>query len=393
VLLEKAPYVALGLVAAGLGVWAQHTNRFFSSVADVSWIARISLAVHSAWFYLSASVMPFGLSPLYERPHPFDPLAPRFLAAALAVTGAALAAWMARRRWPALPTAALAYVAMLAPVSGLAHSGHQIAHDRYSYFPSLALALLLGAGVVAVMRATAHGSTRRSLALIAGIALGLWLVTLGVLTRDQSLVWRDSQTLWSYAVDAEPTCSVCHQNLGANLANAGNLPPALYHLETAVKLRPDRARAHHNLGLAIVKERRRPGAVTQGLAHIETALRLAPGDHETLAAYGAALIDADEPARALAPLESALARDPGHVLARTNFGAALHRLGDHAAAADHFSRAIALDPASVTPRYALAVLHSERGNTAQALVQLAEVWRLDARVAQALEMRLKQVRP
>jgi Flp pilus assembly protein TadD len=309
------------------------------------------------------------------------------------VTAASVAVWLARCRWPALPAAWVAYLVMLAPVSGLAHSGHQIAHDRYSYFPSLPLALLLGAGVVAVTRATAHGSSRRSLALGAGVALGLWLVTLGVLTRDQSLVWRDSETLWSHAVDAEPTCSVCHENLGVNLANVGKLPPALYHLEQAVKLRPDRAQAHRNLGIAVLKERRVPGAVRRGLAHVETALRLAPGDHETLAAYGAALIDADQPAAALGPLESALAHDPAHVLARTNLGTALFRLGEHAAASEHFHRAMAIDPTSPAPRYALAVLHSERGNTAQALGQLAEVRRIDARLAEALELRLKKVTP
>ena len=394
VLLEKVPYVVLGVAAAGLALYAQHANRFFSSVADVPWIARAALALYSAWFYVASSVMPFGLSAVYERPHPLDPFAPRFVGAALAVTAAAIALlWMARRRWPAPLAAAVAYVAMLSPVSGLAHSGHQIAHDRYSYFPSLPLALLLGAGVVALLRATAHGSTRRSLALGVGVALGLWLVTLGVLTRDQSLVWRDPETLWFHAVDAEPTCSVCHENLGVNLANVGKYPPALYHLEHAVKLRPDRAQAHRNLGIALVKERRTPAAVKQGLAHIETALRLAPDDQETLAAYGAALIEADQPAAALRPLESALARNPGHVLARTNLGTALYRLGDHAAAVQHFYQAMAIDPTSAPPRYALAVLHSERGNTAQALGQLAEVRRLDARLAQSLELRLKQVTP
>jgi Tfp pilus assembly protein PilF len=392
VLLEKVPYVVLGLVGAGLGVYAQHANRFFSPLVDVSWIARISLALHSAWFYVVSSLMPFGLSPLYERPHPFDPFAPRFVGAALAVTVAALAVFMARRRWPALLAASTAYLVMLAPVSGLAHSGHQVAHDRYSYFPSLALALLLGAGVVALVRATSHGATRPSLALGAGVALGLWLLTLGVLTRDQSQVWRDSETLWSHAVDAEPTCSICHENLAVNLARAGKLPPAMYHFEQSVKLRPDRFQAHRNLGVAVLKSGTR-GAVKTALAHIETALRLAPGDHETLAAYGAALVDADEPARARGFLESALARDPDHVLARTNLGAALYRLGDHAAAAEHFTRAMALDPTSAPPRYGLAVLHFERGNTAQALVQLAEVRRLDARLAQSLEVRLTQVRP
>jgi tetratricopeptide (TPR) repeat protein len=242
------------------------------------------------------------------------------------------------------------------------------------------------------MRATARGSTRRSLALTAGVALSLWLVALGVITRDQSAVWRDAETLWSHAVDAEPSCTICRENLGVNLASAGKMPAALYHLGEAVKLRPDRAQTHRNLGVAVLKARG-PVAVKTALAHLETALRLAPDDHETLAAYGAALIDDRRYVAAIVPLRSALARKPGHVLAHTNLGTALEVLGDHAAAAEHYERAMALDPTSAPPRYALAVLHAQRGNTAQALVQLAEVRRLDAPLARSLELKLEQVTP
>ena len=59
---------------------------------------------------------------------------------------------LARRRWPAGLAAWAAYGAMLAPVSGLAHAGPQLVADRFSYLPSLALTLLLGAGVVAATR-------------------------------------------------------------------------------------------------------------------------------------------------------------------------------------------------------------------------------------------------
>ena len=40
-----------------------------------------------------------------------------------------------------------AYLVLLAPQSGLLHAGYALAADRYSYLPTLAPALLLGAGV------------------------------------------------------------------------------------------------------------------------------------------------------------------------------------------------------------------------------------------------------
>jgi Tfp pilus assembly protein PilF len=386
--LEKLPYLTLGAVAAALAAYGQHVNDFFSPLTDLAWTARVALALYSAWFYVATSLLPFGLSPVYELPHPVDPLAPRFAGAALAVLVGGVALVLGRRRWPAALAAATAYVVMLAPVSGLAHAGHQVTNDRYSYFPSLPWALLLGAAVVAVARATAHGRLRRPLALAAAVVLAAWLVVLGAISRDQSRVWHDSETLWVAALDAEPTCSICHGNFGAYLADRGKMAPAVYHLQLAVRLRPDRPQTHHRLALALLKERRGPGAVPEAIRHLETALRLAPRDVENLEAYGAALIEDGRPAAALGPLGSALRTDPRHVIARTNFGTALEMLGAEDAALEQYTRAMAIDPASAPPRGALAMLHARRGNTAQALVHLEEVKRLDPALAESLQPRV-----
>jgi hypothetical protein len=55
---------------------------------------------------------------------------------------------LARHRAAGALAAWVHSIIVLAPVSGIAHAGHQLAHDRYSYLSGLGFAVLAGAGVM-----------------------------------------------------------------------------------------------------------------------------------------------------------------------------------------------------------------------------------------------------
>src|SRR5881296_1264359 len=220
-LIEKIPFVLLGVAGAVATYYAQNANAFITPLQRYPLTARIGMTFYSLWFYASKTVVPAGLGPLYELPARVNPLDWRFLGPAIAVTMITAALVALRRRWPAGLTVWACYAIALGPVMGLVHSGYQLAHDRYSYLPALALALMFGglAGVAA--REAVAGRLRPILAGALGVAGVAWLVGLAVLTFNQVQIWHDTETLWRFALDAEPDCVICHSNLGIYFGNRG----------------------------------------------------------------------------------------------------------------------------------------------------------------------------
>src|SRR5262249_35810124 len=119
------------------------------SLDELSLLARLKIASYGACFYVVRTLVPTDLHPLYSIPG--GPGLDRLIvwsALVACVTLSAIAVWQWRRR-PWLAVVWFSYLALLAPVSGLAQAGPQIAADRYSYLPGMVLAIALGGLVLA----------------------------------------------------------------------------------------------------------------------------------------------------------------------------------------------------------------------------------------------------
>lgn len=364
---EKAPYIALGLIAAMLGYWAQAANRFITSGAKIPWSARPSLVAHNLWFYVAKTALPFDLSPLYELPATFDVLAPRFVVPVVTVAIATLALVAAARRWPAGLAVAVAYAVTLAPVSGIVHSGHQLTHDRYSYLPCLGWALLIGAGIAAVADAGARGRLRPAMTWSVIAAFASWIAALSFLTWHQVETWRDNETLWTYAVESTPGCSVCELNLGTTRLNQNQFAQALGNFERALTERPDRAKGHNNLGLAFARQ----GAIDTAVEHFRRAVEGGPDDASSLMNLGVALMKLGRPAEGLVYLKRAEQASPDDVLIASNLGTALVEARRPQEAIVRLRRAVAQAPTMAQPRYALVGALVAAGDITEARRELA----------------------
>jgi protein O-mannosyl-transferase len=338
VLLEKIPFVVLGLTGAAVAYYAQNANSFLTPLQHYPPTARIGMAFYSLWFYASKTVVPEGLGPLYELPARVNPLDWPFLGPALGVTAMTAVLIVLRRRWPAGLAAWAYYAIALGPVVGVVHSGYQLANDRYSYLPGLGFAVLFGglAGVAA--RESAAGRLGPIIARALGVAGVAWLAGLAVLTFNQVQIWHDSDTLWRFAVDAEPSCVACRANLGFQLASRGLLDLAREHFERARTLRPDLARTHFHMGYINGASGNFPEAVEA----YKTYLARNPNDADALNNLSVALLSMHKPAEALVQIERALKIKPKHVFPNTNLGYALAELGRRDEALQQFRRAIEL---------------------------------------------------
>ena len=149
---EKLPYALLAAGAAALAVVARQEGGNITAYEQYGVGARIALAGYTFWFYPWKLVWPAGLSPMYELPPRIGPGQWRFLGPLIAVAIVTTVLVALRRRWPAGLAVWLSSAIVLAPISGLVHSGSQLAADRYSYLSGLGFAVLAGAAVPWIAR-------------------------------------------------------------------------------------------------------------------------------------------------------------------------------------------------------------------------------------------------
>lgn len=378
--IEKIPFLILGIAGAAVTYYAQNVNMFITPLERYPPIARIGVMFYSLWFYVSKTFVPYALSPLYELPAKVSLLHWRFLLPAIAVSALTVALVALRRRWPAGLAAWTYYAIGLGPVIGIVHSGHQLTHDRYSYLPGLGLALMVGGMVGAAARAAADGTIRPSVTKALAAAGVVWLIGLSALTWNQVQVWHDTDTLWRYALESDPDCSICHGNLGVYLGNKGYTALAREHIELALKLRPNQAKAYHHLGYLYAVSGDLPRAVDAYTIY----LKRYPNDPEGLSNIGAALMTLHRSNEALTLLERAVRIRPTHPYANTNLGFAVDELGRPGEALEYFRRAIGLKPEMPQPWVGLVKVNLELGQPDAARTAHGILSMLDPRLAASI---------
>ena len=382
---EKLPFILLAAAAAlatlrsraavpgGLLPLARH------GVGD-----RLSEALFGLAFYAWKTLAPVRLSPFYPLPKTISILAQPFLLSGCFVAAATAAAFALRRRWPSVIAVWAYYVVALSPVLGLAQYGTQIAADRYTYLPSLGLAVLTAGALTRLW--TKRGALAWSAAAAAAAAA---LVALSALSWRQVKIWRDSETLWSHVLSLDPHNAIAQYDLGLALAGQGETYAAISHYNLALQEQPDLVEARNSLGVALAGQGRLDEAIRQyelalrerpdfsyvhydlGLAlaaqgktedairQYELALKAQPDfaqAHNTLALILAGRGKTEE---AILQYNLALQAKPDFAEAHNNLGAALAGQGKLDEAIGHFQEAVRLNPG-----YAAA-----RGNLATALGQ------------------------
>ncbi len=388
VLLEKLPFAAVAGVGAAVAYWAVAHQDYFTPGSKYPLPSRIAMAFYSVTFYISKTILPADLSPLYELPPRVDALDPEFLLAMVAVGLLTVTLVALAGRWPAGLAAYAWYAIMLAPVGGLVHAGFQLAHDRYSYLSCLGFALLAGGGVAWLVGAHAAGVLRPPLFRASCGALGALLLTLAALTWLQVQVWRDSESLWTHAMLVTPECSICHDNYGAAIVNRERKDPsetlvAIDHFTRALSLKPDREKPFGGLGLALIQLNR----PAEAEAPLRRAVAKFPKDTGPLNNLGMVLNQRGRFDEAERFLRRAVALNERNIVARANLGGALAGLGRYDEAIAEFRRAAGEQPFAVEPRIGLVLAYRDTGETAEMRKHLTILRQLHPHAATAVVAR------
>ena len=249
---EKLPFFALCGVFMAAAVLARVYDRNLDPIGNTGVSGRITLTCYSALFYPIKSLWPTDLHAFYMRPRWGRLFEPQYLAAVagtLAVTGLLVAN---RRRRPGMLACWVAYLAILAPVSGVVTTGMQVAADRYGYLTMMAFTAPMAIGLADLAGRFARFPRAGIVPKLGGLAVVGILVAL---TFGQCRTWRDSEALWANGIEhGAGHVADLHNNLGAVWASKGHYDLAIFAFGEALRLKPQLQAARDNMNKALANQ-------------------------------------------------------------------------------------------------------------------------------------------
>ena len=376
---EKVPFLLVAIAAGVAAVFAKRGTEDVLSLGKYSPWARVTESFFGLSFYLWKTLVPLGLSPLYQRPDRPDPFPWVFWLSAGLVVTITIFVIAVRRRSPAMLTIWITYGLLLAPILGIVQFGPQMVADRYSYLACLGWALLVGALSTALWNLKNRGDVNPvTLNSVRASAAALLLV-LGVLSWRQTQFWRDSEQLWRHALAVDPHSSYAYVNLAAAMKIQGKADEAMRYYGEALALNPKLSIAHQNLGELFLDR----GELDQAARSYRKALEIDPKSvksYQRLATVMAKQARFDE---AVTLYGEALQVDPKDASVHNDLGNTWVSLGQLDKAAEQYRKAAELGSARGEPYFNLGNLMVRQGNLDQAIVYYQQALQVNPDYVQA----------
>ena len=247
-------------------------------IDTITFPMRLENALISYAAYIGEVFWPVHLAPLYPFPEhgvPWPSLAMALVVLA-AITG--LVVWL--RAWQWLAVGWLWYLVALLPVIGLVQVGVQAMAYRYTYLPQIGLYIMLA---WSAEKLTANLPMRR---WFWAAALALLIPVLILATAAQTATWKNSETLWTSALRANPEIALAENNLAYIAEHSGRPDEAFKRYKHAVEIRPRYVEAQINLGNIYMHK----GQIDEGIKHYRTAIEIRPDFELSYVNLGTALM-------------------------------------------------------------------------------------------------------
>jgi tetratricopeptide (TPR) repeat protein len=354
-LFEKIPFFALSVSASVVTFLAQRQGGAVSSTQIVPFSLRIGNAVLAYVQYLSKTLVPVKLSPIYPLADGLS-LVPVIAGVFLLMAITAICIWSIKRNpWVALGW--FWFVGMLVPTIGIIQVGPQAMADRYTYLPSIGLLIGLVWGSYALLSTF---EVKKSLVSL-GAAAALIICILG--TWTQTGYWKDGVTLYGRAFELCPSNYIACDYLGNALHNAGRDADALALLRESLRLQPHYPEGQYNLGTLLLEK----GEVEGAIKHLEMAVQLSPTDANAQQNLGNAFLKAGQIDKARIVLQRAVQLRPDDEGSHLNLGAAWSAQFQWKNAAEEYAKVLKLSPKNAEAEHSLALALVKQGATKEAL--------------------------
>jgi tetratricopeptide (TPR) repeat protein len=359
---EKLPLFVLSAASCAVTLAAQW--GVIGSSDRIPLELRLSNALVSYIIYLRKMVWPSDLGIQYPYDRDLSPLV--LVVSVLLFIGMTLLAIKLARRAPYLIVGWLWYLVTLIPVIGIVQVGVQPMADRYTYVP------LLGPFIIIVW-AGWELLRSKQVRWAAAALTAVIIIALAWTAYGQVEHWRNSETLFSRALEVNVENAVAHNGLADVLAGQGRTEEAIEHYRQAVRVTPQSNYARRKLAAIHA----RGGRMEEAIALYREAAKVEPDDAELRIDLATLLAGSGEYDEAASLFEEALQQEQGQAIDHVNYAVALSRQGRIEEAVAAFNEALEIDPELSTAHRGLAGLFAGTNQIDRAVYHLGRVVELN----------------
>ena len=329
-ILEKVPFFCLTIGASVLTFWAQ--TKEGTIVEALPFFMRVNNSIVSYAAYLEKTFWPVKLAVFY----PYDLSLPlwKILISGIILIIITFAVLYYIRKRPFLFTGWFIYLGTLVPAIGLVQTGEQAMADRYTYLPSIGIAVMLAWGIPSLIKSE---NIRKKILLPAGIIV---MAVLAVLTWHQCGYWKNSITLFRQALRVTKNNDKMHNNLGVSFFKEGKINEALYHYGRAISIRPRNNQYYNNRGDVYA----RLGMYQPAMDDFNKALSIKPDYVEACYNRGITYEKIGQYQLAILDFNKVISLKNDYVDAYNNRGIIYAKLDQYQQAIDDFNKAISIKP-------------------------------------------------
>lgn len=384
-ILEKVPFVLLSMAFSITVFVTQKNVGAMSSFDKLSFFERTTNAIVSYAAYLEKIFWPVNLAAFY----PFELSIPlsKVLFSGIVLCLITVAVIYYIKKLPFLFVGWLWYLGTLVPLIGLVQVGEQAMADRHTYLPSIGIAIMLAWGTPCLFK---HESLYSKILFPLSVAV---LILLSIITWRQCGFWKNSETLFSHALQVTKDNYLAHNNLAFYMNKKNDLKKAIYHCNEAIRIKPYYTEAYNNRGFAFTKLGQYQLAIAdfnksirikpdyadaynnRGICYAETgkykqaiedynkAIRLKPDYADAFFNRGNLYSNTNlgQCQRAIEDYNEAIRLKPDYVNAYNNRGICFEKTVQHQRAIDDYNKAIRLKPDSYNAYYNRALIYLNAG--------------------------------
>ena len=184
---------------------------------------------------------------------------------------------------------------------------------------------------------------------------------------------------YKQALKIKPNYAEAHYNMGAALMGKGDPDAAIISYKKALKIKPDYAESHNNIGAVLMGK----GDPDAAIVSYKKALIIKPDYTESHNNMGNALMDKGDPDAAIVSYKKALKIKPDYAEAYNNMGNALKEKEDPDAAIKSYKKALQIKPDYAVSYYNIGAVLMGKGEPDAAIVSYKKALKIKPDYAEA----------